>query len=319
MKKTERLVFYYDLSIAATSRTFDAPKTISVRDAFSLMQLVPKEQRLKEHSKGKELLYVADWDWPDGGNVISILVNKSDKSISDPVFTVPRELKRRTAEKVEEEGQDFSIHMVVCLPENELDCALVILEHCSGLGAFFVEKLFNEILKDARKISPEKFEQNHPDGALDEKGNPKKYNVTFKCALDGHVSDELKNDLDQGKLHSIELITDREQHTPFDEDGFVLEKCKTVVLVPKDDTGIVNKFARLGKVFNAQKDNYSKAKIKFRSPSGLERTIEMATADGLASAYVKKGKLEGFGVDLQSSYDSFHPPMLEKIKALLTD
>jgi len=48
------------------------------------MELVPKEQRLKSMAKGRELLYVSDWDWT--GNLISILVNKSDKSISDPVL-----------------------------------------------------------------------------------------------------------------------------------------------------------------------------------------------------------------------------------------
>lgn len=280
------------------------------------MQLVPKEQRLKELSKGRELLYVADWDWPEGEDAISILVNKSDKSISDPVFTIPREKKRRTAEKEDKEGQDFSIHMVVRLPENDLSPALVIFEYCPGLTAFTVQKLLNGILKDAKKLSPAKFEQIHPDGSLDEKGKPKKYNVTFKCDLDGHVSDALKSDLDNGKLHSIELITDREQHTPFDEDGFIVEKCKTLVLIPQDDAGIVNKFSRLKKVFNNQKDDYNKARIKFKSPEGLDRTIEMDTENGLANAYVKKGKLDGFGVDLKSSYDCFHEPTLEKIKAL---
>jgi hypothetical protein len=109
MKKTERLVFYYDLSIRAESRTFEAPKPISVRKAFQLMELVPIENRLKETSKGREQLYVSDWKWE--GDIISILVNKSDKGISDPVFTIPQKKQRRTAEKQEEEGQDFSVHI----------------------------------------------------------------------------------------------------------------------------------------------------------------------------------------------------------------
>ena len=61
MKKTERLVFFYDLSIVAESRTFKAPKPISVRKAFELMDLVPLEQRIKDMSKGREQLYVSDW------------------------------------------------------------------------------------------------------------------------------------------------------------------------------------------------------------------------------------------------------------------
>lgn len=316
MKKTERIVFYYDFSISTSSRTFEAPKTISVRKAFELMQLVPLDQMVKELSKGKELLYVADWDWTD--DIISILINKSDKGMSDPVFTIPKEKKRRTAEKKEEEGQDFSIHVVIKLPENDLGSALVIVEHCAGLGVLNIRKLLNSLLKDAKRISPEGFTQFHPDGAMDDNGNPKKYNVTFKCELDGHISDDLKYDLDHGKIHSIELITEKEQHTPFDEDGYIQEKCKTLVLTPKDDdAGIVNKFSRVKKIFTGQKDNYSKAKVKFKTPTGMERTVEMDTVEGLAQAYVKKEKLDGFEFDLKSSYEQFNEPTLKKMKELL--
>jgi hypothetical protein len=136
--------------------------------------------------------------------------------------------------------------------------------------------------------------------------------------LDGHISDDLKHDLDHGKLHSIELITEKEQHTLFDEDGYIEEKCKTLVLIPKDDdAGIVNKFSRVKKIFTGQKDNYSKAKIKFKTPTGLERTVEMDTVEGLAQAYVKKEKLDGFEFDLKSSYEQFNEPTLTKIKELL--
>jgi hypothetical protein len=316
MKKTERLVFYYDLSISASSRGFEAPKPISVKKAFELMQLVPLNQRVKELSRGNEHLYVADWEWT--GDIISILINKSDKGISDPVFTVPKENKRRTAEKQEEEGQDFSVHMVIQLPENDLKSALIIVEHCAGLGASTVKKLLNNLLIDAKKISPDDFEQIHPDGAVDNNGKPKKYNVIFKCELDGHISDDLKYDLDHGKVQSIELITEKEQYTNFDEDGYIKEKCKTLVLTLKDDEHPVkNKFNRILNVFNNKKDDYSRAKVKFKTSTGLDRTVEINTAEGLAQAYVKKEKLDGFELDLKSSYEKFNIPILSKMKELL--
>lgn len=316
MKKTERLVFYYDLSISASSRTFEAPKPVTVRKVFELIQLVPLDQRLKELSKGRELLYVSDWDWTD--DVISVLVNKSDKGMSDPVFTVPKEKKRRTAEKHEEEGQDFSVHLVIRLPDNDLDPALVIIEYCAGLSAFTVQKLLNQILIDAKKLVPDEFEQLHPDGAVDNNGKPKKYNVTFKCELNGHISDDLQYDLDHGKVQSIELITEKEQYTHFDEDGYIKEKCKTLVLTLKDEENPVkDKFNRIVKVFKNKKDEYSRAKVKFKTPTGVDRTVEMDTTDGLAQAYVKKEKLDGFLFDLKSSYENFSEPILSKMKELL--
>jgi len=317
MKKTERLVYYYDLSISAKSRTFDAPKPISVKKAFELMQLVPLDKRTKELSKGNELIYASDLEWADG-DIISILINKSDKGMSDPVFTIPKENKRRTAEKEEKEGQDFSVHMVIKLPNNNIDSALVLIEYCPGLSVSTIKRLLNQIISDAKKISPDDFKQMHPDGAIDNDGKPKKYNVTFKYELDGHISNELKYDLDHGKVQSIELITDKEQYTSFDEEGYIQEKCKTLVLTLKDNEHpILDKFNRIKNVIKKQKDDYSKAKVKFKTASNLDRTVEINTTDGLAQAYVKKEKLDGFEIDLKSSYDKLNKPILDKMKELL--
>jgi hypothetical protein len=53
MKKSERLVYFYDMSMNAISRGFPAPKRISVRRAFELMEMVPIEQRIMELGGGQ--------------------------------------------------------------------------------------------------------------------------------------------------------------------------------------------------------------------------------------------------------------------------
>lgn len=316
MKKTERLVFYYDLSIRAESRTFEAPKPISVKKAFQLMELMPMENRLKEASKGREQFYVSDWKWED--DLISILINKSDKGMSDPVFTIPKEKKRRTAEKQEKEGQDFSVHVMVQLAQDDQQAALVLIENCAGLGVYAVQRLLNQILHDAKQFNPLDYEQFHPDGAVDDKGKPKKYNVDFKCEFKGHISDDLKYDLDNGKIQSIELITEKEKHISIDEDGYIKEKCKTLVLTLKDEGNPVkDKFNRIKKVITNKKDDYSLARIKFKTPTGVDRTVAMDANDVLAQSYVKKEKLDGFEFDLKSSYEKFCDAILEKMKNLL--
>lgn len=316
MKKTERLVFFYDLYVVATSRTFDAPRTISVRQAFDLMELVPIPKRQKSSAKATELLYVADW--ARVGNVINILVNKSDKAISDPVFTVPQEGKRRTAEKEDEEGQDFSVHIVVKLPLSDLDPALVIVEHCTGLGVPFIQRLLNEILRNAKNISPELYEQNHPDGALDVNEKPKKINVKFKFEFNGHLSNDLKNDLDSGKIRSIELITERTKHTVFDGDGYITEKCKSIVLSMKNtEYQIFDKFDRIMGLLDRNKNDYSSARIKFKTIEGIDRTVDMQISDCFAEGYVLKAKLEEFNGELSSSYEKFDDQIITKMKKLI--
>ncbi len=317
MKKAERLVYFYDMNMTAFSRTFDAPKSISVRRAFQLMEMIPKDQRIKESLKGQQTLYLADWEVQD--DLLCILVSKSDKTISDPVFTVPKEKKRRTAEKEKEEGQDFSVHIVVELAKNDQDSALIAIEQCAGLGVFVVQRLFNKILKDAKELSPDDYEQLHPDGAVDENGKPKKINVVHKCEFQGHLSDELKYDLNHGKIQAIELITEKDRYTNFDEAGYIKEKCKTLVLTLRDEEHpIKDKYDRIVQVFKKQQKEYDHAKIKFKTPEGIPRTVDMSTTEGIAQAYVKKAKLDNFEVELKSSYEKFCPAILNKMKLLFS-
>ncbi|MNJ45220.1 hypothetical protein D3C77_403070 [compost metagenome] len=124
--------------------------------------------------------------------------------------------------------------------------------------------------------------------------------------------------MDRGKIQSIELITDREKHTNIDEDGYIVEKCKTLVLTLKDeDAPIKDKFRRIKKVFSDKKEDYSRARIKFKTPTGVDRTVETDTSDASAQGYVKKEKLEGFEVELKSSYEKFCDAILEKMNELL--
>jgi len=206
------------------------------------------------------------------------------------------------------------------LPDDDLDPALVLIEQCNGLSFTNVQRLLNQVLSDASKIAPKEFEQNHPDGALDAKGKPKKINVKFKFRFDGHLSSTLEDDLNNGSVQSIELITERDKNSSFDEDGYITERCKTLVLTLKDeDRKIRDKYRKIVGVFKKNQEDYSKARIKFKTREGIDRTVSMDTNEGLEKIYVKRAKLEDFEYDLSGSYEKFEPSILEKMKALLVD
>lgn len=316
MKKTERLVFFYDLSIDAESRTFEAPKPISVREAFKLIERVPVEERIKSISNGHEQLYISDLELAD--DTISILINKSDKRIPPPIFSDPTRNTRRIVEVQEHEGQDFSAHVIIRLPQDDLYPAIALLEHCIGLGTPIVIKLLNEVLKKAKSHSPQSFEQIHPDGSIDNTGRPKMYSTNFKFKLEGHISDELKNDLNNGKIQSIELITEKNKHQCFDEDSYLEEKCKSITLTLKSESNpIADKFSLIANALGRKKDEYNLARIKFKTPTGIDRAVKFEINHIFDQHYVKKEKLDNFESELKSSYDKFCDAILEKMKALL--
>ena len=89
-----------------------------------------------------------------------------------------------------------------------------------------------------------------------------------------------------------------------------------MVLTLKDEAD-KGKFNIIKNVLTKKKDDYSRARIKFKTPTGVDRTVVMDTNDVSAQGYVKKEKLDGFEFDLKSSYDKFCDVILERMKDLL--
>lgn len=317
MKKTERIVHYFDASISAFAQDFEAPKPISVKDALKLIDLLNVSARSKAIQKGQQVVYIKDMKISPDKAVL--LINKSDQTISDPVFTDLIENKRRLIKKETNEGQDFSIHLVIHFKKSDDLADLALCEYFSGITITTIQRLLNNLLRDVKKVHPEKFEFTHPDGSKDQKGKPKKYKVNYKFQFDAHISDEFANDLNHGKIHSIGLISKQEQQTPFDEDGYVREKFQSVTLgVDDEKTALLNKVKILKQVFKRHKENYSKAKIRFKSPEGSERTVDfdMETEAPNIENYIKKARIDSFNEVLQSSYESINNRIVEKISKL---
>lgn len=317
MKKNERTVYFYDLSIIARSRSFEAPKPISVRKAFDLIKLIPEESRVRNFSNGQEEFYISDWRWDEKEEIACILINKSDKDLSDPIFTDPTNRKRRVVEKMNGEGQDFSIHAVIKFPKDTSEPAVLLLEHCNGLGVSVLKRLLNGLLKDAKSLEPASYEQNHPDGSRDENGKSRKYKVNFTFGVAGHPSSDFINDLNRGKVDSIELITETKRYNQIDQEGYIKEKCQILSVTLSDSEGLLkDKATKVVNFIKNKKADFGKARIKFKTESGLSRTVEMSTEDGLASQYVKKEKIEGFVKTLDSSYEKINDQILSKMKVL---
>lgn len=319
MKKKERIVYFYDLLIKAHSKTFEAPKPISIEKALNLIFFDTNAERSMERQHGRKIIYIPDYNWSKDKQSISILLNMSDQDISDPTFSVPKKKMVREIKKNENEGQDFSAHVVIKLPNDESLPALLLLEYSSGLGSKIIESLFSKLISKAKENNPNIFQQNHPDGSVDKHGNPRKYSVDFKFELQGHISKELKNDLEHGKIQSIELITNREKHNYIDTDCYIEEHCKTLVLKAKEDQFIKDKYTKVMNVILNKKDEYNQAKIKFRTCTGMDRTVDFDTNDFKERGYVRREKINSFNSPLKSSYQEICNDIIDQMKQLMED
>jgi hypothetical protein len=318
MKKKERMVYFYDVVIVPSSQTCATPSPISVQTALGLIEKLPKEQREHAYSRGQQHFYIEDWRNAKNSSGVALLINKSDKEIADPVFTEPAKKKRRTVKKIDQEGQDFSVHILFKFPKDPVMPALALVESCNGLGIVVLQRFLSKLIDTAKDLTPALYVQNHPDGSLDLNGKPKTCNVKYHFRFDGHISGELVDDLNAGKIQSIELITDREKETPFDEEGYIVEKTKSLTLQTLDERHrIKNKGRRILDFIASKKADYSKARIKFVTDTGVPRTVDLDADDTADNKYVKREKLVDFETDLKGSYEAIHPELLSQMAKLL--
>lgn len=313
MKKTERLVFCYDISIIAKP---ESAKPLTVEASIDLIRKIPEQKRTMDEQKRKEYFYVSDIK--QDNDIYCILLNKSDRDISNPIFSDPLQQQRREVKKFENEGQDFSSHIMIKLPTRETDPALMLVEYCHGFGGItMIKKLLNHLLTQTKEDNKDIFTQNHPDGSINDDGSQKKRDITFSFDIVGHISDQLKADLEKGELRNVELITEQNLKENFDEHGYFEEQKTTVTLRPNKRSIGERVYEKIMGMISDKKSKYERAKIRFKSPEGKEHVVDVIATDTSATLYVKKNKISNFENDLLSSYDKIYEPIFSKMKEII--
>ena len=315
MKKNERVILFFDLEITAEAKDNLSPKPLSIKCAFEILDKIPKENRIKYTSKEREALYISDIKQRNG--IITVLINKSDTTIADPVLSNPKIKERRVVSKKPNEGQDYSSHILLVTNENDPSQALALIESCQGLGASTIKFALESIIKNAETIAPENFTRTHPKGDVDKNGNPRKYGIKHIFTFKAHPSEQFKHDINNGTIHSIELIRNRTHNESFDTEGYFQEERSTLCIKPINKTSLIGRaFLPLSKILNSRATDYDKARIKFKTPEGLERSIsyDLHTPNNLE--YVKKEIISDFSEELKSSYDTINPQIENKMQDL---
>jgi len=318
MKRFERTVSFYDLRMSASSRTFEAPASISTARALRLLKSLPEENRIKGYRKDEHIYYIKDLRFV-GGN-FEMLINKCDRQLADPRFSDPRNSTWRTAAREDGEGLDFSCHLIIRPSEDPLEPALAILENATGLSIMNVQRFLSGLLRDVEDINPGAFEFPHPDGSVDTKGVPKKYRARFTFTFDGHPSDELVKSLREGRINGIELITSSNKEGRLDTFGYVREVRKTLAISLGDQVERGKRVSTLRSFFQKKSGAYEKARISFVDSGGLPRTVNLNTADfsvDAESIFIKRILIDGFADPLEQAYESINPAIITKMRFLL--
>lgn len=292
---------------------------MSSKRALELVASLPESARMKAYSNDEQVFYIKDLK-VDSKGVYSILVNKCDRQLADPRFSDPSRSKWRTASRQGNEGLDFSSHILIRPSADPLENGPTLVENATGLSINFIARFLNALLRDVEALQPEAFEFSHPDGSVDASGKPKKYRSRFTFRFDGHPSDALVESLQEGSIHGIELITASNRAGQLDTHGYIREVRQTLGIKLGDTIERGKRVGALKSFFQKKSNVYETARIAFKDPEGLERTVKVATADFTVEAdslFVKRAIIDGFTTPLEQAYEELNPDIIKKMRTLL--
>lgn len=320
LKTDERHIYFLDAKIISYAKDI---KGIPPKPDETLIQLIEGLRKdgkaLRSNRKDTETVYLSDIKLDKASGFATLLLNRSDKSTADPTFTDLKNETRRVVKKKDEEGQDNSAHIVWKLKEQQSrkDTYLFLMELSPRLSRAKVESFLNFLLSECAKKHPENFTIKHPDGSVDDNGNPQKLKFKSKIELRGHVSETFKEDLEAGKLLGIDVFTKPKEKINWDSGSFTIEKKEIVQIVPSKDKQITHKFRIVKQVLKkANKKNYELATIRFKNEFGDEKSAVLDTEFIMMAndfKYVKKSKISHFKNLLLSSYSEINPEISNKM------
>jgi len=245
-------------------------------------------------------------------NATVLLIQYTDKNVTDPVFSHLETGRLRTEPKLAGEGVAVSAHVILShKPLNgSLESYRFLLEEVPGVGrsrlAPFLKSEFKAACADAFDFIDE------------ESGKSRKFLPSVE--LLGDLSAQLSDDLKEGSLlQNIELIKHTKGKSGIDEENFFVEVSRHIKITPVLNTadgviGILNKIKD-----KAKSEGYDDIKIRYKHPQGKQKTATMgATKEDVADTLIVRDELvkskEVLGQCTEKILDGFAKKLLDLLE-----
>ncbi|MDQ7731594.1 hypothetical protein QT231_02720 [Halomonas sp. SpR1] len=256
------------------------------------------------YEAGKEKFVIVNYEIH--AKYILILFNFTTDRYSDPTYYDEKSNKRNQITKLNSERMEFSCHVMIkrSLVNGESE---MIVEKVSGFSKARLTNLINKAFRESKSKHPKDFEYNHPDGSKDTRGNPRKCKFKFTVRVDGVPSSQMKNDIENGKISGLELVS-RKKFKKWDQHGHFIEKSTHVKLDFNAPSGtrMDNLKVFLGSI-KKDKPDLDHAKLRFTPPGQTKGTesaeFDLSDSDPTNCEYYNKTASLNYSADNTSYTD----------------
>ncbi|SOZ97448.1 conserved hypothetical protein [Cupriavidus taiwanensis] len=327
-KNSERTVLHFDVKLEASASagqhgTYRGLTPLPLVDVLRHVErLFAKGNLLARESRSRaELCYLADIRVNKAPGYAELLINRSDKNAPDLVLSEPKLKSRRLINKVNEEGSDFSAHIVFKLAEVAPNTYRVGLEQSPGLPSSKVERFLNLLLRVCSREYRSEMLRPHPTQPFDKDGKPRVVGLKHKFIFKGHPSKYLLSDLESGTLDSLELIDQKQKARHWDSNGYIVEESR-IIRLKQAPKGIKGKVIDAIEAVCAQgkRSKLELLRVRFTSSDGLPRKLEFDTYDAEVvndEQYIQKEIISNFPNPLPSSFATLEPEVMKRMRSLV--
>jgi|26BtaG_2_1085354.scaffolds.fasta_scaffold00049_2 hypothetical protein len=304
-----QLVHTYKLK---SKETYPKPSSAIISRASDLL--------IKGISKGEfyetknEKFVILDYDIQK--KYILILFNFTTDRYSDPTYYNDKAGTRNKISKKQDEKMEFSCHVLIKRDVVNGDSEMIV-EKVAGFSKLRLTNLINKAFRSAKVKNPLDFEYNHPDGSKDSTGKPRKCKFKFIVHVDGVPSHQMKNDIENGKISGLELIS-RQKFKNWDQAGYFTEKTTHVKMEFNAPQG-----SRMGslktflKSLKSTHPDLDRAKLRFKPPGQTKGTesadFDLSEQDPTNCEYYNKTASLNYNAD-NTSYSQIVPTIVNSMK-----
>lgn len=275
LKRTERQILCFDFILKTQSSLAIIPamdKVIrEITQHFS-------NQTLSSYScNNQRTVYkIGDIQCDNTTDVVMILIRKCDLDASDAVYSNIKTNSARIITKTKDEGSDLACHLVISLKpkQNTPNTYLCHMENIRGISRVCITRLFNSILKTIN------FEYSDPSGARLGNGEFKQKTFHLSVEMMAHKSKILEQDIINGSLTGITLVSDSDLNLPLGGDKYLKQKKHKLAISVESDIPKTGILARLMGCVKSKSKDFQTAVIKFKDSNNIPQKVEFDTDTG---------------------------------------
>ena len=260
-----RKILFYEFFLKSKPYDFDFDLT---NELNKIILAYEYDQASYVIANGRACIRIQDVFKNKENDTVTLLINYSDKQLSNPGFQKIHSDELRKVTKFDDEGLVFSTHITLFLKKNLFNYYLGAVEQVPGLSKTIYMSLFNKILRD--RCCTTAFDQDK--------------RRTVKCwpAIDSKIleSDEFIEALNKHPLRGIELLRYDTKHIDFDKSNRYDIVSQNLILKPthksfgKAALDFIKTCATLG-----TNKKYSVMKIRFNNQDGSPTSLTVGTTE----------------------------------------